>query len=788
MAPAFSLIVLGLVSFTVAITTIGAAVAAKMLYAPSVPSGNDRVIKLYTSYDVDGASASAQYGVSSLLDFQDIAQAVGGRATVASYLATQLLVDAGGGATPVTLQFFTDSYFDVVGIAPFLGDVGAARGAGVVVSHRYWVESLDRSPDVLGTTIRVRDALLPVVAVLPPGFLGTEYSGPADLWLSIGAFATVDPVAEHPAKWRDERRASIIGRLLPGISVAEITPGLASLSEDLQRRFPATNFNRRFVAVPYPHLLGEAERAVLGMDRQLAQAIALITAILVLAYANVGNLFAVRSLLARREVAIRKALGATDARLVIEAIAPLILLVTGGAVLGLAGARVAYATILSSSPAFARTTSFIDPWTVGGLLFGGLLAMIVLGIVPVIWTREQAPASALTGGDHDLPRPHARLLWGLVAAQVMIACAAGGIAFEGFRRARELKDVRAGFDIDRIGDVRIALRVDGRMGADVYDEERAYLDRVRALPGVEAVATAELGLLRDQHLRAAIGIQGREFDREQVPSSRYDLVSPDYFAVLGLPMRWGGFSPAAIEAPTFEEVVVNEAFAAAYLQPGQEREAVLLFREQYPIRVVGVVANAVTDALDSSPEPRFYLPLLRRSARGQFFVMVRTTGPSAQLVARIGPAITGDRMVEHALRFESLDVRRERLIAPVRVIARTMLIIVVAIIALAAIGTYGILAVSLLSTRRSTAIRLALGGPPAHLAARALRPAATAFGAGGALAITFAAFASSSPTFDSLGVTGVLIALPLVAGVLFVAVTPLVRRVLRASPAEILRL
>lgn len=784
-SPGFSLSVIVLVALTVASTIVLVTITRGTVLLPSSPVEPDRMIRLYTSDDTRSSSASGRYGRSSLSDFRDIEDALAGSALVAAYNSTSLPVRHGDREFAARVTFASDAYFAVAAIRPFLGSTAPGAEPGAVISYGFWRGQLARVQSVLGAVLVVNGRPIPVSAVMPPAFTGTDYSNEAEIWLAVELLATLVPEEPDPGENRDDRRFDVVGRLLVGATLASTQTQAGAVSATLQRQEPTTNGRRSFLAVPFPHMLGPGERDLLGLDQLLRRGGALALALLLLGYANVANLFAVRGLRAQREVAIRKALGGSDGRMLRTAFGELVLLV-----LPAAGAGWVVATLFLRSlvdhPLFWRSQIALDQWTVGTTTLAVMLATVLLGAVPMYWMTVQTPAGALRLVASDTPMKHRRVLWGLVSLQLVVAACAGSLVLGAVRNARSLEAIPVGFDLDRLVDMRVQLHAPG-IGPEVDRIVSAFLDRVRGLPGVHDVVTAEVPLLVGTPLRQAIGVVGRQFPDGSVPNVRFDVVGPDYFRITGLAMREGGFSDGVHLQPSFSEVVVNESFAAAFLPSGKALGSEVILREVLPVRVVGVVRNAVTDALLEREEPRMYLPHRRAAAIGTFQLVVRTARDADLEAADLERRIRGDAGVARVTGVESLSRRRANLIAPVRTLAWVMGLIAFALSALVAIGVHGLMSVTIESQRRALAIRVALGASPSRVVMECVRPALIALCVGllGAMAVVWAVgfVALDAP----LTFSGVAISMALLACLIGAVVVRQLIQVLRLPPAEVLR-
>jgi len=787
LAPGYSFTVICLVGVTVAACAILARVTSSTLLIPTTSEGPERLVRIYTSDVSRQSEAVGRYGRSSFTDFVDVSAALDGKASVAASASHHVLVDIADREFTAKAEFVSQSYFDILRPVPVVGRTTNSSELGLIVSYDFWVEYLGQPTDLSRSSVRVQGVALPVRAVLPASFVGMDYAEKTDLWMPLESFKLLVTDETPPDLYRDNRRVGIVGRLQTSTTLAQTQAALNLAAMELQRTFPATNARQAFVVLAAPYLIGEAERALLGLNELLERGALVLAALLILVYANLANLFAARALLAQRETAIRKALGATNLDLVASTVAEAAALIVPGVLLGSLLAQGVFTWGLANHPLFGRSSA--GPWTLWtilAILCAGVLATVALGSVPAFWAQRQHPSAPMKSNDGDLPLRNARILWAMVAIQLCVAVYCGGLASGGLRRLWKLEKVAPGFDIDQVVDVGIRLRVSG-MGAQVYHEVEALLQRVAAIPGVESVATAEVSLLGGLPLRQTIGVVGREFGSTDAPNVRFDVVSQEYFAVLGLPVLLGGFSANGHLQPAFAEVVVNEEFAERYLRRGQELDETVLLRERHPVRVAGVVADAVTDGLEENEEPRMYLLHRRDAALGQFRLLVRTTGPAAQHVPNLARWMQKDTKVLAMSDLEALSDRRARVIAPARNATQMLAGVSLSVVMLVGIGVYGILTLSIESVRRSLAIRIALGAPAGQIVVGVLRPMLIAFVCAAFLAISTAVVLTLLSWGPEVNVLDVAVALPLVALALAASCVPILRRLLRSSPAEVLK-
>ena len=774
-APVFSLTVITVVAISVGAGVLFAKMTSDALFTPSVPRESGRVLRVYTVDETRASTPAGRYGRSSLADFEDIETRLRPHAMLAAYFPTRVSLALDEASVPVEANFVTTNYFRVTAIRPVVGAIDSADRVGAVISYDLWVTLLRKDPSILQRTLNVNGAHVPVRAVAEAGFEGTDYGRRVDLWLPVTAAHILDPSSSLDVRYRDDRTGSVIGRLNAGETVLACDAMLQTIGPELEKMYPETNARRGFTAVPYPHAIGPAERASLGIGRLISGSALTLGALLVLSYANLINLFAMRNILRRRDVAIRKALGGSEWRLIKELLGEIASLVLPAILVASAIALLPLSHVLAQPASrSAPQTIWIASLAAG---FGGLIAMMALGTAPAMWTHAQSPMAAMRSPDNDQPLRNARVIWGLVSVQVAVACCSFAAVYASIARVKELEAVKPGFAVDELIDVRVQVKTAG-------ESQQVLTRAMAALPTVQSIAIAETPLLGDKPMRMPIDVSGTG---RQPASVRFDVVSPNYFSTIGLPILVGGFTSNAQVTPTFSEAVVNRAFAKALLSPGRELGTTILLRERYPVRVVGIAENAVADALTDGEEPRIYLAKEARS-NGEFELLLRTRGPAERDVAAVERGLASSRAISRQMRVEALSDRRDRIIEPVRNIARTLSVLMVALALLVAIGVYGILSVAITSRQRANAIKIALGAQPHRIVIGAIRPAAISFACGIAIAGLFALLTYRVAGPSGISGVGFLLAIPIILLPIAIAcVFPLVR-LLRQPAARILRM
>jgi len=704
------------------------------------------------------------------------------------------------GAEVAQAAYATASMFDVLGLRTVLGrpiqsaDDLPGKPSVAVLSHRYWMREFHGDSSIIGRTIRLDDGERTVVGVLAPGQEPPRRT--ADLWLTLNLDPSAAPVNSH--------YLDAIGRLEPGVDAAAAQRDLERLTERFPEELPSAyspGFMRQYhfavgVRSLRAEVVGDAAR---GIWIVLAAAVLL----LVVACANVANLFLVRLEARRREVTIRVAIGAERAHLAWHYLTESVLLclAAGGAALLLADAalRVLVALAPSNLPRLSEVR--LDWESAVCALALSLAAGVVFGSLPLV--RHKLDVDTLRDGSRGLTASPARraarsALVVMQTALALVLLAASGLMVRSLLR---LHDVRPGFDPHGVIAIDAApSAAHGHTYEQVAAFWHAFLDRVRALPNVEAAGAISSIPIAGNQTCATLFIEAHPLaPGDEPPCVARPLVAPGYFETMRIALRG--------RAPTWDEVEGHVAGAvvsgrlAARMWPNEQAMGQGLGACNRPpfFHVVGITGDVRTAGLDHPPTEVVYYPIVPVAGTGLW-----GPGGSLTLVARArkGSPTSLVPDIRRVLR----DLDPEAPVAGVQTMdavvahsmARTtfmMLLLGVAAamaLLLSIVGMYGVLSYLVGQRRGEMGIRIALGASGRQVTRLVVGESARLVAAGvlvglaGALATTRvmrSLLFDVSPTDPlTLGaVTALLVAMGLAA-----AWMP-ARRAARIDPVEALR-
>jgi hypothetical protein len=660
----------------------------------------------------------------------------------------------------VRVGVVSPDYFRLLGIAPIAGrDFEAADDHGdaeavLLVSHEYWKREFGGDPAVIGAQFSMNDRAHTVIGVLPPMPALPE---PLDVYMPVRAC----PFRAGPG-WAHQRAARgllVLGRLAPGATEEEARAELAAVGAGFAAAHPADYPASAAFAMTLSPVRQELTRGARPLLALLGSAA---LAVLLLVCANLLNLTVAQQQRRETEFAMRAALGGSRARLLRQRVVEATVLSSLGGALGLVLALATQgllANVLGRLTPRADEIRF-DGVTVVAVLGLSLLVGLVLGVVPSLldavsgvrlrlWPRRArgrrleaaSPSTDLAtalrcDGSRGTtgPAADARRRFALRDVLVVVQVAASFVLLIGagllIGSLRNLQRVPAGFAHDDV--LTIYLAHNWSKYADDASQVRyaeRLLDRAREVPGVESAALADSYPLNSQlpwNRRVDVGRRAPSA-AEPGPTADFRVVSPGYFATVGVRLVEGRLLTDADRDLEHPVAVVNEAFARALfgtggpaLGSGQavvQPVAAALGREvtfangNASWSIVGVVADVRQRGLGVEPKPELYVPMAL-SGMGDKRLLVRASGgagPVRGLSAALERAIREvdpDQPI-HDIRTLA-DARVEALAAP-RATALLLTLAAVVALVIAAAGLAGLLAYSLSQRHHEFAIRLALG-------------------------------------------------------------------------------